>query len=138
MEEEDKARMFESVAKEELLTILKMFQKDKSPNPDRWTIEFFIGFFDLFGDYLLRVVKEIIIFGKVPENFNSTLIEFISTMDYLDSYDGFKLIALCNCIYKIVSKFTIVRLKPILFGLISYDQFQLLKGYQIHEAVGAT
>jgi hypothetical protein len=43
---------------------------------------------------------------------------------------------LCNCLYKIVAKVIARRLKPILSGAISQEQFGFLEGRQIHEAIG--
>ena len=42
----------------ELWEVLKSFSKDKSSGPDRWTIDFFIYFFDLVEDDLLDVVED--------------------------------------------------------------------------------
>ena len=39
----------EEVSEEELKVALRSFQKDKSPGPDGWTIEFFIDLYDLLG-----------------------------------------------------------------------------------------
>jgi hypothetical protein len=47
--------MEQSATKEELLGILKEFAKDKSPGPDGWTSEFFLSFFDLVGQDLVRL-----------------------------------------------------------------------------------
>jgi hypothetical protein len=41
--------LMEEVTLEELKEVMRRFQKDKSPGPDGWTIEFFMGFFDLLG-----------------------------------------------------------------------------------------
>ena len=46
------------VSVEQLSLVLHSFQKDKSPRPDGWPIEFFLDFFDFFGEELLSVVEE--------------------------------------------------------------------------------
>jgi hypothetical protein len=43
VDEEDNRLLMEEVSEEELKEVLHSFQKDKSPGPDGWTIEFFLG-----------------------------------------------------------------------------------------------
>jgi hypothetical protein len=43
--DEDNRMLMEEVTIEELKEVMRSFQKDKSPGPDGWTIEFFSGFF---------------------------------------------------------------------------------------------
>jgi hypothetical protein len=43
---------------EEVLDVLKGLTKYKNPRPDRWTVEFFLHFFDLVAKDLLEAVKE--------------------------------------------------------------------------------
>jgi hypothetical protein len=42
--------------KNEILTILKVFAKEKSLGSDGWTMEFFLLIFDMVGNDLLEVV----------------------------------------------------------------------------------
>ena len=43
VEEDDNLSLMEEVTKGELKEVLQSFQKDKSPGPDGWTIEFFLS-----------------------------------------------------------------------------------------------
>jgi len=54
VEEENNEKMLEPI--QELMFVLKSFQKDKRSGLDGYTMELFIGFFDLFGNDILRVV----------------------------------------------------------------------------------
>jgi hypothetical protein len=67
----------------------------------------------------------------------STFIALIRKKDRLVSFDDFRPIALCNCLYKIITKFIAARLKPILASSITAKQFGFLKGHPIHEAIGS-
>eukprot|EP01018_Ginkgo_biloba_P002298 Gb_28324 [translate_table: standard] len=55
--DKDNAYLFRVVTKEELV-VLNTLQKDKSPGPDGWSVEFYLDFFELLGDDLLRVIEE--------------------------------------------------------------------------------
>eukprot|EP00253_Pinus_taeda_P014556 PITA_14556 len=47
------------VSEDELLAAMKASKKDKSPSPDGWPIEFFLHFYDLFKEDLLRMERNI-------------------------------------------------------------------------------
>jgi len=49
---------FELVSEEELLSVMKSFKKDKCPDLDGWTIEFFIHSFYLVKMEILSMVEE--------------------------------------------------------------------------------
>jgi hypothetical protein len=102
--EEDNKMLMGEVTLEELKGVMRRFQRNKIPGPYGWTIEFFLGFFDLIGQDILRLVEEIRLTGQIPLSLNSTFITLIPKKDNPDSLDDFKPISLCNCIYKIVFK----------------------------------
>jgi hypothetical protein len=49
VEEEDNRTLMEEVIEEELKEVLHSFQKDKIPGLDGWSMDFFVGLFDLIG-----------------------------------------------------------------------------------------
>eukprot|EP00253_Pinus_taeda_P031782 PITA_31782 len=136
LEEEDIESLISPVTAEELEGVLKWFQKDKSPGPDGWTIEFYLAFFDVLGQDLLRVVEESRTTGSIYHAINSTFIALIPKSDSPTSFDDYRPISLCNCLYKIISKTIANRLRPILSRSIGPQQFAFLESRQIHEAIG--
>lgn len=72
----------------------------------------------------------------MSEAFNSTLIALIPKVDKPQSFDDFRPISLCNCVYKITSRIIALRIKPILSRMISKEQFAFFSHRQIHEAIG--
>ena len=50
--------LMKEVSKEELKKVMGSFQKDKSPGPDGWTIDFFLDLFDILGKDLLQVIED--------------------------------------------------------------------------------
>jgi len=74
--------------------------------------------------------------GHIHNPINVTFIALIPKTDNLTSFEDFRPISLCNCLYKIISKVISIRLKVILSKHISREQFGFLKGRQIHEAIG--
>jgi len=76
--------------------------------------------------------------GLVSGSLNSTFITLIPKRSKTTYFDDFRLILLCNFIYKIISKIITKHLKPILAKVISPEQFRFLPRRQILDAVGAT
>ena len=53
------------IPKDKLITVLTSFHKIKSLGPNWCTSEFYLGFIDLRGDYLIKVLEEVILSSKV-------------------------------------------------------------------------
>lgn len=121
----------------ELESTLKWFKREKILGPDGWTIEFYITFYDLLNNDLLRVVEEGRVSGSLYNAINSTFIAFIPKLDSPSSFDDYCPISLCHVLYKIISKIIVNRLRPILSRNIAPQQFAFLEHRQIHEAIGS-
>jgi hypothetical protein len=136
VDKEDNRLLMEEVSEEELKEVLHSFQKDKSPGPYGWTIEFFMGLYDFLRHDMLKLVEDTRSLGKIPLSLNSTFIDLIPKTDNPTTLAEFRPISLCNCIYKIVSKLIERRVKRILSERILSEQFRFLEGRQIQEAIG--
>jgi len=134
--EEEKRSLIEEVLEEELKEVLHIFQKYKIIGPDGWTIEFFIGLYELIEVDIMHIVEETRIEGDIHAPFNSTFIELIMKYNDPSLMEYFHTISLCNCIYKVVSKIIARIIKAILSENIFREQFGFLKGRKIHEAIG--
>lgn len=75
--------------------------------------------------------------GCLYHAINSTFIALISKIDTPSSFDDYRPISLCNCLYKIISKIIANCLRPILAKHIAPQQFAFLEDQQIHEAIGS-
>eukprot|EP00253_Pinus_taeda_P031311 PITA_31311 len=90
----------------------------------------------LISPDLLRVVEESRTTGSIYHAINSTFVALIPKSDSPASFDDYRPISLCNCLYKIISKTIANLLRPILSQSISPQQFAFLESRQIHEAIG--
>lgn len=130
--------LFQPITEEELLETMKSFKKDKCPGPDGWTIEFFIHFFDLIKQDLLRMVEGSRISGSIHQITSSTHIALIPKKREAKSFQHYKPISLCNISYKIISKIIAERIKETLSKHLTKDQHAFLKGRNILDAVANT
>ena len=73
--------LMEEVNEDELLEVMRSFQKDKSPGPDGWAIEFFVGLYELIGSDLLQVIEDSCTSSRILSCFNSTFKALIPKSD---------------------------------------------------------
>lgn len=90
--------LIKAVSLEELEHTLKWFKKNKTPRPDGWLIEFYLAFFDIIGEDLLKIVEDLRIRGFLETSITSTFIALIPKKDNPDSFEDFHPISLCKCI----------------------------------------
>jgi hypothetical protein len=107
---------------EELKDVMFMFQKEKSPGPDGWTVELFISFFDHVGEDVLAMVEESRSLGAIAGGLNSMFLTLIPKENNPTSFDDFRPISLCNLFYKIISKIIAKRIKSILSRTLTIEQ----------------
>ena len=100
----------------------------KAPGPDGFTTNFFHLLWDLVKEDVLNIVEESRTKKGVLKAFNATFLTLIPKEMGADTLDKFRLVALCNVIYKIISKVIANRLKPLLPMLISLEQAGFLEG----------
>lgn len=81
-------------------------------------------------------MEECRISGSIYNVVNTTFIALIPKSDSPSSFNDFRPISLCNCLYKIISKVIVNHLQPILSHHIAPQQFAFLEHRQIHEAIG--
>ena len=73
-----------------------------------------MGFFELLGEDLLEVLEKSRKSGVIHAPINSTFIALIPKVNKPEAFDDFRMISLCNCLYKINSKVISKRLKAVL------------------------
>ena len=133
---EDFELLLKLVSVDEIKNVLKLFQRDKSPGPDGWTVEFFSYFFDLVSVDLVQMVEESRMFGNIPGCLNSTFLALIPKENSPTSFGDYRPISLCNLYYKLISKIISNQIKPILSCNLSEEQLGFLEGRRIQDAIG--
>ena len=110
-------------------------KKGKAPSPDGFPIEFFQEFWEIIKYDLLDVVQESYSNKQMLKSLNSTFLVLIPKKEGANQLEQFRPIALCNVVYKIITKVIAERLKPLLGSLISTEQGGFVEGRQILDGV---
>ncbi|MCH80176.1 hypothetical protein A2U01_0000939, partial [Trifolium medium] len=129
--EDDNERLTAPILKEEIHTALMQMHPDKSPGPDGFNPAFYQHFWHLCGDDIFAAVKVWLDRGFFPTSLNETNICLIPKCDNPSSMKELRPIALCNVLYKIVSKLLANRLKMCLDKCISEEQSAFVEGRSI-------
>jgi hypothetical protein len=107
----------------------------KALDPDGFTTDFFHHCWDLVREEVWEVVEESRASGLVLLALNATFVTLIPKEERVTNPKKFRPIALCNVIYKIITKVVANRLKPILTHVISKEQARYVEGRQIMDNV---
>jgi hypothetical protein len=107
----------------------------KAPGPDGFTTDFFHSCWPMLREEVWQLVEESRSSGKVLPALNATFLTLIPKEERVTNPKNFRPIALCNVIYKIISKVIALRLKPILPFIISKEQSGYVEGRKIMDNV---
>eukprot|EP00253_Pinus_taeda_P015299 PITA_15299 len=137
IEDQNKALM-RTDSLDEVEEVVMRMKKGTAPGPDGFTMDFYQAGWHFLGKEILDLVEESQMNQKVWTALNSTFFSLIPKADNSEDAKGFRPIALCNVIYKIISSLMAKRLKPLLEKLISPEQTGFVEGRQILDGLVVT
>ena len=82
---------------------------------------FFSHHFYLIGADILQVVEFTRLQGCIPHALNATFVASIPKCDKPKTFTEFRLVSLCNLIYKVITKILSDKMKPLLAEVLSED-----------------
>lgn len=129
--EEHNQLLLRPVMPQEVDLAMTQLKEGKAPGPDGFTMNFFHAFWDLIKEEVWQVVEESRTLHWLLPSLNSTFIALLPKEENNSTSDKFFPIALCNVIYKVISKVIANRLKLLLPMLISPEQSGYVEGRQI-------
>jgi hypothetical protein len=123
------------ISPEEVDQVIQEMPNGKAPGPDGFTVDFFKACWDVVKYDIYGIVEDSRRSASILKSLNSTLITLIPKENEVRTPDRFRLIALCNVVYKIISKVIANRLKPLLPILISKEQSGFVEGRKIMDNI---
>ncbi|KAL5563053.1 hypothetical protein UlMin_032800 [Ulmus minor] len=113
-------------------TVFKM-GSFKAAGPDGFPALFFKSYWEIVGEDVISSVRDFFITGSIHPSFNSTNIVLVPKSKNPSNINHFRPIAVCNVIYKVISKLLAERLTPFLARLICPTQGAFVPGWSIHD-----
>eukprot|EP00253_Pinus_taeda_P024433 PITA_24433 len=123
------------ISMEETEEAIRSMPNDKAPGPDGFTINFYKACWSTVKQDVWEAVEDSRRSGTILKSLNSTFLALIPKTEEAKTPEKFRPIALCNVIYKIISKIIASRLKTILPGIISEEQSGYVEGRQIFDNI---
>ena len=121
--ENNEMQLVKLVSMQEVEEVIHQKAPGKAPGPNGFNSNFFHNFRDLVKEEVLEIVEESRNKRGVLKDFNATFVILVTKEVGVDIHDKFRPIALCNVIYKIISKVIANHLKPLLLRLIIPEQY---------------
>ena len=120
---------------QEIKTDLFNINPDKSPGPDGFQAFFFQKCWEIIGVDLWKALEASGNGGTLLAKINHTFLTLTSKKNMSEEPGDFRPIALCNTLYKILSKALANHLKKILPKLISEEQIGFVPGRSILDCI---
>eukprot|EP00253_Pinus_taeda_P026591 PITA_26591 len=129
--EEQNWALRRTITMEEVEEVVRSMPSDKAPGPDGFTINFYKACWNIVKQDIWEIVEDSRRSKTILKSLNSTFIALVPKVEEANTPEKFRPIALCNVIYKIISKVIANKLKVILPGIISQEQSGYVEGRQI-------
>ena len=110
---------------------MQQIPEGKAPDPHGFTTNFFHYCWNFITTNVWQIVEEYRKTLGILPAFNDTLLTLIPKEEKTLTPKSFLQIALCNVIFKLITKVLANRLKPLLPKLISKEKTGYVKGRQI-------
>lgn len=129
------ADMVRIVTDEEIKKVIFAMGDDKPSGPDGYSAIFFKKAWTVIGEDVCLAVKDFFRTGKLLKEVNATLIALIPKVELPTVVGQFRPIALCNVIYKCITKIIANRMKLHLGELVDDVQNAFIPGRRISDNI---
>eukprot|EP00253_Pinus_taeda_P017696 PITA_17696 len=133
--EDHNTLLLKPISLQEVESAVNLLKAGKAPGPDGFTTIFFQHLWETIKWEVWQVVEESRTLRWMYQGMNATFIALIPKAEDSPSPEKYRPIALCNIIYKIVSKVIALRLKPLLSLIISSEQSGYVEGRHIMDGI---
>ncbi|WOL04633.1 hypothetical protein Cni_G13355 [Canna indica] len=108
----EKTNLSKEFSGEEIWNAVNSLGRGKSPGPDGFNVEFYIKYWHIVKSFIEIAFKEFENSSRLPDYWGDTSLVFVAKNSSPARISDYRPIALCNVLYKIISKVLVNRLKP--------------------------
>ncbi|KAF3777918.1 retrotransposable element ORF2 protein [Nymphaea thermarum] len=108
---------------------------DSAPGPDGFPAFFFQRYWHIVGGDVTKAIKGFFETGRLVKKINRSILVLIPKHQGICSPQDLRPIALCNSLYKFITKIICSRLRPILARIIADSQGAFTKGRKLQDQV---
>ncbi|XP_043717559.1 uncharacterized protein LOC122665471 [Telopea speciosissima] len=119
------------ISREEIKGVVFAMKDSKAPGPDGFGARFYKTTWEIIKEDLIKAINWFFENFLMPYSVNATFISLIPKSGDVSSFAGYRPIALCNLLYKIISKIISNRLQKVIGEVISFNQSAFIKGRSI-------
>lgn len=123
------------VTEEEVENAIFSMSPNKSFGPDGFPARFYQKCWHIVGKDITNAISEFFRRSKLLKSWNTTFLALLPKTLGANELKKFRLISLCNYVYKIITKILTKRLQKYLALLISPEQDGFVKGRQITDSI---
>ncbi|KAI0503747.1 hypothetical protein KFK09_014688 [Dendrobium nobile] len=116
-----------SISIDEIKKAVFIGSPTSSPGPDGFNFHFYRSGWYIIGPLLIKVVYSFFTKGYMPRGVKSTALALIPKHKHASTISYFRLIALCNVLYKCIAKILANRLAPIMPIIVKANQAGFIK-----------
>ena len=110
----------------------------KAPGPDDFPPAFLQHFWEVIKNELIWATRDIIRTGKFLRRINITFLVLVPKVQSPKTLSDFRLISLCNTIYKVFLKVLVNKIKPFLDMVIGSPRKGFFMGHQMLDTMITT
>ncbi|XP_059635323.1 uncharacterized protein LOC132277486 [Cornus florida] len=123
------------VSEEEIKGVVMGFNPDKLPGPDGFPARFYQTFWSVVGKEVVAAVQYFLSSSGMPMGVSSCFLTLIPKVGNAKEMGDFRPIALCNLLYKVITKIMANRLARVLNSLIGPEQSAFVQGRKIQDTL---
>lgn len=126
------------VTESEILVALKSIGDIKYPCVNGYSVYFFKKAWNIISRDVIEVIQDFFLNVKLYKVVNFSIITLIPKHNEAKSIKGYKPIAFCSTLYKIISKVLANRMSQVLGTIVGHNPVMFVKGNNIHNRIVLT
>jgi hypothetical protein len=132
---EDNLQLSRLFSLDEVESIVKECDGNKSPGPDGFNFSFIKSFWYLLKDEVKIMFDQFHSNSALPKSFSSYFVTLIPKVKSPFGLNEYRPISLVGCLYKLVAKVLVARLAPVMNAIVAPTQSAFLKGRLLVDGV---